>query len=178
MNDERDGSLGLDEVAARFAESESLLREASAHLSSLIEAEERSQTLAGSLSASATAAAEYNASAKALLDEARKALAHAREVLEAGSDVLSGNALTDLTAQTSELREQTSRIEQELSQASAGITQSIQAQGTESRSAAERTQAKIGTLREQAATKRTLFAMVGLIVAVQVIAAVAIILLA
>ena len=178
MNDERNGSLGLDEVAERFAESEAVLREASAHLTSLIETEERSQTLAGSLSASATAAAEYNASAKALLDEAREALAHAREVLEAGSDVLSGSALADLTGKTAELHEQASRIEEQLSQASAGITESIEAQGTESRSAAEQTQAKIATLQEHAASKRALFAAVGFLVAVQVVVAVVIILLA
>ena len=160
MNDGPDRSLGLDEVAARFAESEDLLREASTHLTSLIEAEEQSQRLAGSLSESANAVTEYNASAKALLDVAREALA-----------VLSGNALADLAAETSEIREQAGRIEEQL-------TQSTETQRMESRRAAEQTHRKIDTVREQAATKRVLLGAVGLLIVVQVAAAAVIILAA
>lgn len=184
MNEQRDSSLGLDEVTARFAESESVLRDASAHLTSLIDAEERSQALAGALSMSATAVTEYNTSAKALLDEAQHAVAQAREVLEAGSAMLSGNTLAELTEKASGLQEQGSRVQEQLTQVSEAIEQSttginlaVAASSDGSLSAIQSARTSIDELGKQTATRGTLFAMTALVIVGQAAAAAAVIVL-
>ena len=102
----------LPEVSRRFAESEGLLREARERLSAIIESETRSQARAESLSESARAVAAFSSRAEALLGETEAALREAREVLQAGSDAIGGNAqrvaavhehILQLTATHSEL---------------------------------------------------------------------------
>lgn len=182
MNEQRDGSLGLDEVTMRFAESEAVLRDASAHLSSLIDAEEQSQALAGALSSSATAVTEYSVSAKALLDEGQQALAGAREVLEAGSAMLSGTTLAELTEKTSELQEQASgignqvtKVSEALVRSTTEITQAITADGEKSRSAIQNARVSIDDFAKRGVTRGTLFAMTALVIVAQGAAAAAVI---
>ena len=92
MND-TSPSLELSEVAARFSESERLLLEARERLHGILQSEERSQHAADSLSESARTVASFTERADKLLEEAGIAVSVAREVLESGRDLLSGNTL-------------------------------------------------------------------------------------
>lgn len=94
---ERTPSLELSEVSRRFSESERLLSEARERLRSIVESETRSQGLADSLSGSARAVAEFTSRAEAIVRETESAVQQARLVLEAGSEVISGNALNELS---------------------------------------------------------------------------------
>ena len=140
-------SLELSEVSRRFGESERLLREARERLSSILESETRSQGLADTLSESAHAVAEFSSRAEAILRETEAAVHEARVVLKAGSDVISGNTLDEVSVRVSTVHE---RILQ-LTTSQAEILNAINADVEARQTADESAEGHLRALREQVA---------------------------
>lgn len=96
MSEHENGTLSLDEVARRFAESEQALGQARAKLEALATAEASQAAASRSLQETATATKELVAAARTLILEAEETQQTARAVLQAGAGLIDGTDLKEL----------------------------------------------------------------------------------
>jgi DNA repair exonuclease SbcCD ATPase subunit len=96
MNEEQNGSLSLDEVTKRFADSEQALGQAREKLESLVALEQSQSAATQGLREASAATKELVAAARQLILEAEETQQTAREVLKAGAGLLDGTDLKEL----------------------------------------------------------------------------------
>ena len=96
MNEQAIGSLSLDDVSRRFADSERTLGAAREKLERLATAEDNATASAASLRQAAEAVREFAQGASALVGELEQAQRQTREVLADGARFLDGSELREL----------------------------------------------------------------------------------
>ena len=96
MTEQQNGSLSLDEVVRRFADSEQALGEARAKLDALAAAEATQGAAARSLQETSAATKELVAAARTLIVEAEETQQTARAVLQAGAGLIDGTDMKEL----------------------------------------------------------------------------------
>jgi hypothetical protein len=96
MNEEQSGSLGLDDVVRRFADSEQALVRAREKLEALASAESTQSAAAKGLQEVSASTNELVSTTKTLIQEAEETLRTARAVLEAGAGLIDGTDLKEL----------------------------------------------------------------------------------
>jgi hypothetical protein len=96
MSEQENGTLSLDEVARRFAESEQALGKAREKLEALASAEVTQAAASRSLQETSTATKELVAAARTLILEAEETQQTARAVLQAGAGLIDGTDLKEL----------------------------------------------------------------------------------
>ena len=96
MNEPENGTLSLDEVARRFAESEEALGQARDKLEALATAESTQSAAGRSLQETSSATKELVTAVQALISEAEETQRTAREVLQAGSGLIDGTDMKEL----------------------------------------------------------------------------------
>jgi peptidoglycan hydrolase CwlO-like protein len=95
MNEQDDGSLGLDEVVRRFADSEEALSRIREKLETLATVEATQSAAAEGLRGASESITELVVTARSIIEEAQATQGTARSVLEAGAGLIDG---TDLKA--------------------------------------------------------------------------------
>jgi len=96
MNEPENGSLNLDEVVRRFADSEQALGQAREKLEALATAEATQSDAARSLQETSAATKELVAAARTLIVEAEETQQTARAVLQAGAGLIDGTDLKEI----------------------------------------------------------------------------------
>ena len=96
MKEPENGTLSLDEVARRFAESEEALGQARDKLEALAAAESTQSAAARSLQETSSATKELVTAVQTLISEAEETQRTAREVLQAGSGLIDGTDMKEL----------------------------------------------------------------------------------
>lgn len=96
MNEQENGSLSLDEVVRRFADSEQALGQAREKLEALATAEATQSEAARTLQETSTATKEMVTAVRTLIVEAEETQQTARAVLEAGAGLIDGTDMKDL----------------------------------------------------------------------------------
>ena len=104
-------SLELSEVSARFSEAEGMLQDARERLHAILQHEQRKEAAADSLSQSARAVADFTERADRVLQEAGSAVSAAREILETGRHLISGNAISKVDQRVSSTLEEVQRLQ-------------------------------------------------------------------
>jgi hypothetical protein len=96
MTEQENGSLSLDEVVRRFADSEQALGQARDKLDALAAAEATQGAAARSLQETSAATKELVAAARTLILEAEETQQTARAVLQAGAGLIDGTDMKEL----------------------------------------------------------------------------------
>jgi DNA repair exonuclease SbcCD ATPase subunit len=99
-----DPSLDLAGLTRRFAESEQALTAVRSRLEALATAEENAAAATGSLETAAGAVKDFVDAAHEVTEQLSATVAEAKVLLEAGSDLLKGNDLTELREAIEQLR--------------------------------------------------------------------------
>ena len=103
MNEQdNESGLALDEVVRRFADSEQALSQATEKLEALARAEQTQATAARGLSEASSATTELVKVAQGLIGRAEETQRLARQVLQAGANLIDGTDLKEIQAGVSQ----------------------------------------------------------------------------
>jgi hypothetical protein len=96
MNEQQNGSLGLEEVVGRFADSEQALSRAREKLETLASLEQTQGAATQGLHEASASTKELVVAARTLIEQAEQTQRTARAVLEAGAGLIDGTELQEL----------------------------------------------------------------------------------
>ena len=96
MNEQENGSLGLEEVVRRFADSEQALSRAGEKLEALASLEHTQGAATQGLEEASASTKELVAAARTLIEQSEETQRTARAVLEAGAGLIDGTDLKEL----------------------------------------------------------------------------------
>jgi chromosome segregation ATPase len=104
MSEQRDDALSLEEVRARYVETETSLRAVKDHLEAISSARQTENDAATSLSASAASMRSVADAASGLVEELRQTVTSANSLLNASTGIINSSDLAGIRTGVDELR--------------------------------------------------------------------------